>query len=78
MASQQDVEDAVRSAQQAFETFSQTTLEHRKGLLSKFKDAVMEVAEELTDLLCVETGKPVSWLNRRDNASLTFILHSVR
>lgn len=58
IATEQDVNDAVESAQQAFESWSQTPLEKRKELLQKFCDLYMTYADEMTDLMCKETGKP--------------------
>lgn len=59
IATQQDVEDAVASAETAFESYSQVPFEKRKELLSKFRDHYMAHVDEMTDLLCAETGKPV-------------------
>ena len=60
IGNQQDVDDAVASAQKAFEKYRYTSLEKRKELLQKFSDAYMSHADEMIDLLCKETGKPVS------------------
>jgi len=60
LATKSDLDDAVRSARRAFESFSQTSLEERKMLLSAFRDCLLANAERMTDLLCAETGKPVS------------------
>lgn len=62
IGTQQDVDDAVASAQKAFEKYRYTSLEKRKELLQKFSDAYMSHAEEMIDLLCKETGKPVGVL----------------
>lgn len=59
VATQQDVDDAVVSANKAFRTWSQTSIEHRKELLQKFCELYLSYKDELTDLLCQETGKPV-------------------
>lgn len=32
----------------------------RKEMLGKFKDALLANSDEMTELLCAETGKPVS------------------
>lgn len=56
---QKDVDEAVAAAKKAFETYKTTTLEQRKGLLNKFKDALLAHSDEMTELLCTETGKPV-------------------
>ncbi|KAF2719825.1 aldehyde dehydrogenase-like protein [Polychaeton citri CBS 116435] len=58
VGTQQDVDDAVISAQKAFETFRYTPVEERKEYLKKFKEAWLSYADELTDLMCAETGKP--------------------
>lgn len=62
IGTQQDVDDAVKSAQNAFESWSQVPLEKRKDMLKKYCDLYMSHAEEMIDLLCQETGKPVSLL----------------
>ncbi|KAK3645392.1 hypothetical protein LTR56_009119 [Elasticomyces elasticus] len=58
IGNQQDIDDAVKSAQNAFETWSQTPLEKRKDTITKFRDHYMSFADELIDLMCQETGKP--------------------
>lgn len=60
IGTQQDVDDAVVSAQKAFEKWQFVDIEKRKELLLKFKDHYLAHADEMTDLLCQETGKPVS------------------
>ncbi|KAF7188545.1 putative aldehyde dehydrogenase FUS7 [Pseudocercospora fuligena] len=55
---QNDVDDAVASAKKAFETYKTTTLAERKELLQKYKDALLAHADDMTELLCAETGKP--------------------
>lgn len=60
IASQKDVDEAVEAAQTAFESFRNTSLAERKEMLGKFKDALLANSDEMTELLCAETGKPVS------------------
>jgi acyl-CoA reductase-like NAD-dependent aldehyde dehydrogenase len=55
---QQDVDDAVASAEKAFQKYRFVPFEKRKELLQKFCDAYMSHADEMIDLLCKETGKP--------------------
>ncbi|CAK1356897.1 unnamed protein product [Cercospora beticola] len=55
---QKDVDEAVVAAKKAFESYKTTTLEQRKELLNKFKDALLAHSDEMTELLCTETGKP--------------------
>ena len=58
IGNQKDVDEAVAAAKTAFETYKTTSLEERKELLAKFKDALLAHSEEMTELLCAETGKP--------------------
>lgn len=60
IATQQDVDDAVDAAQKAFESWRFVPIEKRKEMLQKFSDLYMSYADEFTDLLIQETGKPVS------------------
>jgi acyl-CoA reductase-like NAD-dependent aldehyde dehydrogenase len=62
IATQQDVDDAVVSAQKAFEKFRYTEMSERKKLLQKIKDQYMSHVDEIAELLIKETGKPVSIL----------------
>lgn len=59
VATKKDLNDAVRSASAAFTTYSQKPLEERKTLLGRYKDVLLAHADYVTDLLCIETGKPV-------------------
>lgn len=59
IGTQQDVDDAVDAAQKAFESWSQVPLEKRKSLIEKFKDHYMAYNDDMIDLMCQETGKPV-------------------
>nr|POE62290.1 putative aldehyde dehydrogenase fus7 [Quercus suber] len=59
IGTQQDVDDAVVSAQKAFESWSETPMEKRKEMLTKYRDLYMSYVDELTTLLMKETGKPV-------------------
>ena len=60
IASQQDVDAAVESATKAFEKFRDVPIEKRKELLLKYCDVWNENSEQMINLLCKETGKPVS------------------
>ena len=67
IASQKDVDAAVESATKAFETFRDVPIEKRKELLQKYCDVWTENAEPMINLLCKETGKPVSqWFEPSD------------
>ncbi|KAK5111185.1 hypothetical protein LTR85_012234 [Meristemomyces frigidus] len=58
IGNQQDVDDAVQAGQKAFVSWSQTSVEKRKEHIQKFCDHYMSYADEMTDLMCKETGKP--------------------
>ncbi|USW53787.1 Putative aldehyde dehydrogenase domain, aldehyde/histidinol dehydrogenase [Septoria linicola] len=58
IGSQKDVDEAVAAAKTAFESYRETSIEQRKELLTKFKDALLAHSDEMTELLCAETGKP--------------------
>lgn len=60
IATQQDVDDAVASAEKAFQSWRFVPIEKRKEYLQKYCDLYMSHTNEMTDLLCKETGKPVS------------------
>lgn len=61
IAGQQDVDDAVEAATKAYENWRFVPAEKRKELIMKYCDVWVENAEKMTDLLCKETGKPVSY-----------------
>ncbi|MEM6496219.1 MAG: aldehyde dehydrogenase family protein [Pseudomonadota bacterium] len=59
-ATKDDVDSAVRSAQEAFKTWQNTTIEDRQARLVKWADALASHATSLADLLTEEQGKPVA------------------
>ncbi len=60
LASNQDFEEAVTAAQNAFPSWSQSTVPERQALLVKLAENLEQHAAELTDILRQETGKSVS------------------
>lgn len=58
IGSQKDVDEAVQVAQKAFESWRDVPIQKRKEYLSKFKDILLQHADDMTELLCAETGKP--------------------
>jgi acyl-CoA reductase-like NAD-dependent aldehyde dehydrogenase len=60
IASEQDLNDAVAAAKKAFPAWRDTPIEKRKEYLMKFADLANKEMDNLTTLLCKETGKPVS------------------
>lgn len=59
IATQQDVDDAVKAAAKAFKSWSQVPIEKRKESLRKYADLCASYESELTELLYKENGKPV-------------------
>lgn len=58
IGTQKDVDEAVEAAQKAFESWREVPIEERKEYLNKTKDALLAHSNEMTELLCAETGKP--------------------
>ena len=75
IATQQDVDDAVVSAQKAFEKWSLVPFEQRVEKLRKFKDLYMSHTDEMTELLKKETGKPHQFAEFEVKAVAMFIDH---
>ena len=71
IANQQDVDDAVVSAQKAQEKWSQVPFEKRVEAIRKFKDHYLSYADDMITLLKQETGKPVR--NRSSQIALRLI-----
>lgn len=53
-----DVEEAIRAASKAFESWSTTTAKERSVLLRKWYDLLEEHANELAEIMTLESGKP--------------------
>jgi acyl-CoA reductase-like NAD-dependent aldehyde dehydrogenase len=60
VASKDDLELAISSAQAAFKSWSKTTWSHRQASLTAARDILVENKEKLAILLTKEGGKPVS------------------
>lgn len=58
IATEKDVDDAVKSANRAFISWSQEPIEKRRELLNKFADSVAQYQEQFTELIMAEVGKP--------------------
>jgi succinylglutamic semialdehyde dehydrogenase len=64
-ASAQQVEQAINSARNAFTSWSQTSLDDRIALVTKFAEALTENKESLATTIALETGKPL-WETRTE------------
>lgn len=58
IASQQDVDDAVKAGEKAFKSWSQVPFEKRREMVQRYGDLFASYSKELTELLIKETGKP--------------------
>ena len=59
-ATEEDVDEAVRYAREAFPSWSQTPWDERCSIVRQYAEAYLSIEEDLTELLMKETGKPVS------------------
>lgn len=57
-ATKQDVDQAIKAANEAFKTWSKTTPFYRGDILRKASNIVLEKAEEIAKLMTQEQGKP--------------------
>ncbi|KAJ5190869.1 uncharacterized protein N7498_009854 [Penicillium cinerascens] len=78
VASTQDVEDAVRCANEAFKTWSATAFEERVSKLSKWKVAYKSYIEDFTKLLMAECGKPRALASGEANEILALFDHNLQ
>lgn len=58
-ATENDVNDAVKAAKKAFETWSKTTPAERASLLNKIADIIDENTEYLATIETMDNGKPI-------------------
>jgi acyl-CoA reductase-like NAD-dependent aldehyde dehydrogenase len=56
LASKTDIQEAVTAANKVFETWSKTTIEHRRGLISKYRDSFISHLPDIKALQ-KEAGK---------------------
>lgn len=58
-ATNEDVDDAVNAAREAFKTFKDSTAIERQRLLTKIADVIEENADELATIESMDNGKPI-------------------
>lgn len=59
-ASEQQLNEAVLAAREAFRGWKNTTVAERQGLLGEIAELIQQHTQELIELLVRETGKPVA------------------
>ena len=60
VASAQDLNDAVEAAQAAFKAWSQKPWQERQNVLAQIREKLLRHSEEMSRLILLECGKPVS------------------
>lgn len=58
IATDEQIEEAVKAANKAYEQWKNTTWEERTEKLARFKEFFESYHQEMTELLIKETGKP--------------------
>lgn len=61
IGTQQDVDEAVKSATKAFKSWKNVSMDERKKYLQQWNELLQAHNDEWTELLCKETGKPVGF-----------------
>ena len=64
VATRADLDDAVRSAHVAFQTWSKTTFDERRSMLLALAENFSSHGDDFARLLAQENGKPVGALSR--------------
>jgi len=78
VATTQDVEDAVKAANDAFPKWSQTPFEKRIEMLKKYLELYQGYEEELTELMTKECGKPRQFAAFEVKGASGFFDHHLR
>lgn len=78
MASTKDVEDAVRSANEAFRTWSATDLEERMSKVSQWREVYKSYIENFTKLLMAECRKPRALASGEANEIMALFYHHLQ
>ena len=69
MGDQDDVDAAVNAAQDAFISFSQTTVDERVALLQKIVEIYMTRSAEIAEIISLENGAPITLAKNAQAAS---------
>jgi acyl-CoA reductase-like NAD-dependent aldehyde dehydrogenase len=59
VATAEDLDDAVKAAQQSFRSWSRVPWESRQKLISNLRDLLLQYQQELAKIIMLEGGKPV-------------------
>src|SRR5258707_181724 len=75
MADEIDTREAIGAAKEAFDTFSQSSKEHRMELLQRLHDAVAKRMDQLVEATVVEYGAPQDRAKGSNNLAANIFLH---
>lgn len=68
-----ETNQAIDSAHEAFQTWSQTTAYERAKYLKKLNDLILENQEELAQIMTIEMGKPIKESRGEASSAATYI-----
>ncbi|XHG08797.1 hypothetical protein AWENTII_011888 [Aspergillus wentii] len=74
VASNEDLEDAVTSAREAFKSWSTTPWEERQACLLELRRVLLSYKEEMTELVMTEVGRPQQFAAAEVDLSADFLL----
>lgn len=60
VATEEDLDNAVVAAQNAYKTWSKTSWQSRQEILTRMRQILVDHADEMSKILSIECGKPVS------------------
>ena len=75
MADEIDTQKAIGAAKEAFNTFSQSSKEHRMDCLQRLHDAVAKRMDQLVEATVVEYGAPQDRAKGSNNLAANIFLH---
>src|ERR1700683_322221 len=61
LGSAADVDKAVAAAKKAFESYSETTVDERRGILRRIMEVYQAKADEMAETISLEMGAPLSF-----------------
>ena len=75
VATEEDLNDAVKAARRVFPSWSKTPIDERKRLVKKWVEVFQTYEKEFTDLIVQECGKPRTFANGEVKETTNFIVH---
>jgi acyl-CoA reductase-like NAD-dependent aldehyde dehydrogenase len=75
VATESDLNDAVKAARRAFPSWAGTPIEERKRLVTKWAEIYQSYEDEFTELMIRETGKPRTFARGEVKGAYNLIMH---